>query len=120
MPTQPLPAHVDLDRLQATATLLRDLVRSGEPGAVALVHEHHPRLGDLTAGSDAVTAFRSADAQLVVARHHGLASWPELRAHVAVVQRLARSARGGGPPRGRGPTPTPASCGRGPSRRSPR
>jgi hypothetical protein len=88
---QPLPANVDVERLEANATLLRDLVRSGEPGALALVREHHPRLGDLAAGSEGARAFRSADAQLTLARHHGFASWPRLRAHVAVVQGLARS-----------------------------
>ena len=56
-----------------------------------MVREHHPRLTDLRAGTSASTGFRLADAQLTLARHHGFASWPRLKAHVDLVAGLTRS-----------------------------
>jgi hypothetical protein len=91
MPIQPLPDHADLDRLKRNAQLLRDWVRADEPGALALVREHHPRLGDLAAGDERARSFRLSDAQLTLARHHGFPSWPRLQAQVRVVVDLARS-----------------------------
>jgi hypothetical protein len=91
MATQPLPDHADVDRLKAIAKHLRDWVRTGEPGALALVHEHHPRLGDLAAGDERARSFRLADAQLTIARRHGFASWPKLQTHLRVVADLTRS-----------------------------
>ncbi len=91
MPVDCLPDHPDLDRLRADATTLRDLVRAGVDGSIALVREHHPRLGDLTAGTPAATAFKLSDAQVTVARHYGFASWATLREYVLLVNRFSRS-----------------------------
>lgn len=91
MPVVPLHANPDLEHLKHIAKTLRDLVRSGADGAIALVREHHPRLGTIDAGSSDATAFRLADAQLVVARHHGFPSWTQLRRHVELVTSLARN-----------------------------
>ena len=88
MPIQPLPDHPDLDRMRNTAKDLRDLVRAGVDGAVATVREHRPRGAEVTADP---TGFRLADAQLTLARHHGFASWPKLKAHVEMVHELTRS-----------------------------
>ena len=91
MPVNPLPPKPDLGKLKETAKLLRDLVRSGVSGAIELVGDHHPRLGDLSPGSAAASGFTLADAQLTIARHHGLASWPALRRHVEGINKLTRS-----------------------------
>jgi hypothetical protein len=91
MPIYPLPSNPNLDRLKGTAKDLRDLVRAGVEGAVATVREHHPRLGSLTAGSPEATAFKLADAQLTVARHHGFTSWPKLVRCVEDIRPLSRS-----------------------------
>lgn len=91
MGTEPLPDNPDLDRLGANAELLRDLVRSGADGAVALVREHHPRLDGLVAGTAAAAALTLSDARLTLARHHGYPSWSQLGEHVALVNRLTRS-----------------------------
>jgi ankyrin repeat protein len=91
VPTASLPHKPDLEHLRDDAKALRDGVRSGSDEAIALVREHHPRLGGLTAGSPEATAFRLADAQLALARHYGFASWPRLRRHVELVRRLSRS-----------------------------
>ncbi len=91
MPTDSLPDKPNLERLANHARTLRDLVRSGTDGAIALVREHHPRFGDLTAGAPEATRFKLTDAQLTVARHYDFASWPKLRSHVEAVNRLTRS-----------------------------
>jgi hypothetical protein len=87
----PLSANADLERLKGLAKSLRDLVRAGDEGAIELVRANHPRLGGLRAGDEAATSFRLSAAQLTLARHHGFASWPKLRAHVELVRGLARS-----------------------------
>lgn len=91
MPIVALPPQPDLDRLKGVAKQLRDGVRAGADRAVALVRTHHPRHATLAAGSPAAAAFTLADAQLTLARHHGFASWPKLRAHVLLVRGLSRS-----------------------------
>jgi hypothetical protein len=90
VPTTSLPNKPDLEHLKDDAKAVRDGVRSGSDEAVALVREHHPRLGGLTAGSPEATAFRLADAQLALARRYGFRSWPRLRRHVELVCRLSR------------------------------
>lgn len=91
MPTDRLPDNPDIEQLKGHAKTLRDLVRAGVDGAVELVREHHPRLATLSAGTAAATAFKLADAQLTLARHHDFASWPKLRRYVETVNRLSRS-----------------------------
>jgi putative phosphoribosyl transferase len=72
LPDRPHPEHY---RRQAK-DLLRGLV-AAEPAALARLREHHPR--DVLSGT-----AKLADAQMVLAREHGFASWPlfmaELRA----------------------------------------
>jgi Ankyrin repeats (3 copies) len=87
----PLSANADLERLKGLAKSLRDLVRAGDEGAIELVRANHPRHGGLRAGDEAAIRFRLSAAQLTLARHHGFASWPKLRAHVELVRGLARS-----------------------------
>ena len=91
MPTACLPDNPDLERLKDHAKALRNLVRAGVDGSIALVREHHPTLADLEPGTSAATGFRLADAQLTIARHYGYASWAKLRRYVELVDRLSRS-----------------------------
>ena len=91
MPTDCLPNDPDLQKLRDHAKALRDLVRAGDGGSIALVCEHHPRFAELTAGSSAATGFKLADAQLTIARHYGFESWATLRHYVELVNRLSRS-----------------------------
>ena len=91
MPTDCLPDNPDLDRLKAHAKTLRDLVRVGVEGSVALVRDHHPRYANLVAGTAEATGFKLADAQLTIARHYDFASWAKLRQYVELVNRLSRS-----------------------------
>jgi hypothetical protein len=59
LPTAALPDDLNLEQLKKQAKGLRDLARSGVPGALELVGAHHPK------GAHAVTL---TGAQLVVAR----------------------------------------------------
>jgi hypothetical protein len=80
-----LPGNPDLERLRRDARRLQRGVRSTDPAALAVVARHHPEgLPDETA------SFSLSDAQLVVARGYGFASWPRLRAYLAVAADLGR------------------------------
>src|SRR5215467_10677735 len=68
-----LPAAPSVEQLRKRARELLHACDARVPEALARVREHHPRPGD---------AFRLADAQLVVAREHGFATWPRLKAYV--------------------------------------
>jgi ankyrin repeat protein len=81
----PLPSEPSLEHLRGQAKTLQRRVRAGEAEALALVARRHPRPPGDTA------AFTRADAQLVVARGYGFASWPKLRAHLGMVERFGRS-----------------------------
>ncbi len=69
-----LPSNPDLERFRRDARRLQRAVRAEQPEAFALVAAQHPGGGPTSA-----SAFTLADAQLVVARSYGLASWPKLR-----------------------------------------
>ncbi|WP_062355373.1 ankyrin repeat domain-containing protein [Herbidospora yilanensis] len=80
MAVRPLPDNPRIDWLRKQAkTLLRqvDAGRSEE-----LVAEFHPR---------PPRTFTLSDAQLVVARMYGFASWPRLRHHLDTIARHSRS-----------------------------
>jgi ankyrin repeat protein len=68
-----LPAAPSLEQLRKLARELQRGHDAGRPEAVARVRDRHPRAG---------AELRLADAQLVVAREHGFASWPRLKAYV--------------------------------------
>jgi ankyrin repeat protein len=68
-----LPVAPSVEQLRKLARDLHRAHQASQPGARARVREHHPHSGDV---------FKLADAQLVVAREHGFASWPRLKAYV--------------------------------------
>ncbi|WP_020145094.1 ankyrin repeat domain-containing protein [Terracoccus sp. 273MFTsu3.1] len=80
-----LPANPDLEHLRREARRLQRAVRSGEPRAIVLVSRLHPE----GAPGDPTT-FALSDAQLVVARSLGFASWPRLRTYLAAAAGLSR------------------------------
>ena len=85
---RPLPPRPSLeyDRKEARALLRR--LRAGDPEAIARARASHPTL-DLNAPARA----RLADAQLVVAREYGFASWPRLVRYFGDVERQQHSRR---------------------------
>ncbi len=70
MPARILPRRPNLAQYRKQAKDLVKAVQSADADALARVRAHHPR-------ADAVTTFVLADAQLVIAREHGIESWPK-------------------------------------------
>jgi ankyrin repeat protein len=68
-----LPAAPSLEQLRKQAKDLLRAHRAGDPDAAARVAAHHPHPDE---------PLKLAGAQLVIAREHGFASWPRLRAYV--------------------------------------
>jgi Ankyrin repeats (many copies) len=80
MPTRSLPNNPSFEHLRKQAKRLRDRVREGEAAARAQAGEFHPH-ADRVPG-----AFTLADAQLVIARSYGFASWTALKQHLAEIE----------------------------------
>ncbi|MHB8692012.1 MAG: hypothetical protein ACYDHH_12270 [Solirubrobacteraceae bacterium] len=91
MPPRGLPGNANLEQLRNGAKGFQRAVRAGDPGAAAIVNEFHPRLGAAAPGSLELDGFTRTDAQLVVARQFGFASWPKLKALLELVAGYARS-----------------------------
>jgi hypothetical protein len=73
MPPRELPARPNLDQYKKQAKELLKGIRSGEPDALDRLQRVHPRL-DAADRLDTTTIVL-ADAQLVIAREHGIDSW---------------------------------------------
>jgi ankyrin repeat protein len=88
-----LPANPSLEQLRKQAKDLRSHVRSGNAKFTQLAREVHPRLAGVSEADAAagLARFSLADAQLVIARMQGFASWRRLREHVDVLTRYSRS-----------------------------
>jgi hypothetical protein len=72
VPTLPLPSPASLAQFEQLADEFLRLVRSHDAEALEAVREFHPHPA-------VMTSFTRPDAQLVVARRYGFASWPKLR-----------------------------------------
>jgi hypothetical protein len=88
MSSRPIPARpsLEFDRKQAKALL--DALHRGDGDAARRFRAHHPRFGPQGAGRGAALH----DAQLVVAREYGFASWPRWKQFVEA-RELDTSAR---------------------------
>ena len=80
-----LPENPSLEHLKGQAKLVRDLIRAGDPGGLSMVDEFHPRLDAADLDDDRRSRFKTADAQLIVARMYRFPNWNRLREHIAVV-----------------------------------
>src|SRR5262249_22134920 len=85
MPSRPIPTRpsLEFDRKQARALL--EAVPPGEAGAVGRFPAHHPRFRDRAVAHPALH-----DAELVIAREYGVASWPRWKQLVEMRQLEAR------------------------------
>jgi uncharacterized protein (TIGR03067 family) len=77
-----LPARPNLDHLRRQAKTLLKQLAAGNPDAKRAFVDHLPAL------KNGVAALRLADAQSVVARQSGYASWPALSRHVEQLRGL--------------------------------
>lgn len=86
--TKPLPSRPNLDHLRRQAKTLLARLNAGEDEAVQLVQEHLPDAKGKSREDVLAAAHRLADAQSVIARSTGFASWPQLARHVEQLRAL--------------------------------
>lgn len=84
MPTTSLPEDPSLEHLKGQAKLVRNLIRAGDPGGLSMVDEFHPRLEASDLDDNQRAEFKTADAQLIVARMYRFPNWNRLREHLSV------------------------------------
>jgi ankyrin repeat protein len=78
----------DLGQLRKQAKDWLRRGRVGDPEALALLRQHHPRGEKLAADR---SRLQLADAQLTLARAYGFPSWPKLREHLRLVEPWRRN-----------------------------
>ena len=98
MPIRSLPDRPSLEHLKNQAKALLRRVHAGEADALALVLEFDPQSIQSSAvtdagGRDAVGRFVLSEAQLVIARTYGFASWQRLRTHLELLETYAEHVR---------------------------
>ena len=83
-----LPARPNLDHLRRQAKTLLAQLKDRVPAAAQAFIDHLPEARKLTPDAVRGAGFRLADAQSVVARQTGFASWPALSRHVQELRAL--------------------------------
>jgi uncharacterized protein (TIGR03067 family) len=83
-----LPARPNLEHLRSQAKTLLEQLKHGDASAARAFTDHLPKAGKMTAAAARRAGFRLADAQSVIARQHGFASWPALSRHVEQLRGL--------------------------------
>ena len=84
--TTNLPALPSLEHLRRQSKDLVTAFRKGDADAIRRVHAHLPRAAALDAGTITDQGLKLSEAQLIIARDHGFASWPRLKRHVEELQ----------------------------------
>jgi hypothetical protein len=82
MPEREFPARPNLEQYKKQAKELARECAAGKRDAVMRVMRHHPRFAGVAAEKMSSQRVALADAQLVIAREHGLESWPKFAAHI--------------------------------------
>jgi uncharacterized protein (TIGR03067 family) len=86
--TKNLPARPNVDHLRGQAKTLLAQLAKGDAAAARAFREHLPAARGLEAAALRAAKFKLADAQSVVARQNGFASWPVLSRHVDQLRAL--------------------------------
>jgi ankyrin repeat protein len=76
-----LPATPRLAHLKNQAKKLLKAYRAGDPAAIYRLSQHRPA-AIATPATPKLSDVKLSDAQLVIAREYGFASWPRLKKHV--------------------------------------
>ena len=76
MAERALPVRPDLDQYKKQAKELLKGARAGEAAAMRRFTANHPRFAKTSPDSQTGEALTLADAHLVIAREHGIESWP--------------------------------------------
>jgi len=82
------PARPHLEHLRRQAKALLAQLKDGTPPAAQAFIDHLPEARQMRADAVRAAGFRLADAQSVVARQSGFASWPALTRHVQQLHSL--------------------------------
>jgi uncharacterized protein (TIGR03067 family) len=83
-----LPSRPNLDHLRKQAKTLLDDLRAGRAAAIQAFIDHLPDAKGMKPAAVRAANFRLADAQAVIARRTGFASWPGLARHVEQLRGL--------------------------------
>jgi ankyrin repeat protein len=81
-----LPPSPSLEQLKKQAKSLLKRQQAADSEALTRIRENHSRYTNLSEEQAAASPFALADAQLVIAREHGFASWSKLQAHVKTLE----------------------------------
>lgn len=79
------PVRPSLEQLKKQAKELLKSHKSGDPDGLRRIQEKHPDWGNCSAEELRAGRFSLGDAQLVIAREYGCASWPKLKAQVEFI-----------------------------------
>ena len=90
--TTQLPARANLEQLRKQAKLLLKRQQAAEPDALARIGASHPQWKNLAKEEGGAASFVLADAQLVIAREYGFASWPALQSHLKTLEAASTTA----------------------------
>lgn len=86
--SHPLPPRPSLEHLRRQAKALLAAFKSGDAEATQAFIQHLPAAAGLTAADARKATFKLADAQSVIARRSGFASWNALSRHVGLLRSL--------------------------------
>lgn len=87
-----LPPSPSLEQLKKQAKSLLKRQQAADPEALNRIRENHPRWKNLTQERAAASPFALADAQLVIAKEYGFASWSKLQSHVKTLEAASSTA----------------------------
>ena len=79
------PVRPSLEQLKKQAKYLLKSHKSGDPDSLRRIQENHPDWCNRSAEELRAVRFSLGDAQLVIAREYGCASWPRLKAQVEFI-----------------------------------
>jgi Ankyrin repeats (3 copies) len=87
MDTREFPPHPNLEQYRKQAKELLKAYQGADMKAMVRVRKKHPRFRKLSEAEFRSESFALADAQLVIAREHGLESWPRFAKYIEEMER---------------------------------
>lgn len=87
MEIRELPRHPNLEQYKKQAKELVKNHRSGDPAAIQLITQYHPKFRSIPSADVPSASFILADAQLIIARRHGFESWTKFARQVESIRR---------------------------------
>jgi ankyrin repeat protein len=87
-----LPPRASLEQLKKQAKSLLKRRQSADPETLARIRESHPRRDKLSDEQITASPFTLANAQFVIAKEYGFASWSKLQSHVKMLEAAGKTA----------------------------